>query len=536
MTPIVKLKAGRSMSAAEGRAGEARRARTPRPRAAAWLAAVAGATAMALAAPPATLFGGWLLIPGFALLIWAFRGLSGGWGAVLGLVAGLVYFGILLHWITVIGTDGWVALTLLCAAFWAATGAVLPRVVASRGALVLVPALWVVNEALRARIPYGGFPWGRLAFTQAGTSLSGWVALGGTALVTFMAALMGMALLLLVAPRRGASRLAARLLTSVLIAAAVIAGGRWVGAAGRSGPASGEAQLAVVQGNVPEVGLDFNARRRAVLANHVTETLRLADRVAAGELTQPDLVLWPENASDVDPIRDTAAAGQITRAAQAIQAPILVGAVMDNPARSGTLLNALIVWDPRTGPGQLYVKRHPVPFGEYLPMRGLLTRFVTRFERIPRDFVAGAEPGVLTVGGVRAGVLFCFEVAYDNLAREAVAAGGEVLLVGTNNATYGQTGQPEQQLAMTRLRARETARETLVAATSGVSAVIDSTGRVRWRAPEGTAASTVVSVPLRAGLTPATRLGLWPELVICAVLPVGWMALYGRRRRARMPG
>lgn len=540
MTPTAKPSVGRRrlQSAAAGIVADDRHPGTERPRLAVWVALVAGAMLMALAAPPWELLGGWAVVPGFALLTWGFRGRSARWGALMGLVAGVVYFGMLLRWIGVLGPDAWLALTLLCAAFWAATGVLLPRATTGKWAIVAVPALWVLNEAVRARVPYGGFPWGRLAFTQAGTSVGGWAALGGMALVTFLTALLGMSLLLLVAPRvgRAGSGMGRRALLASLIATVVVAGGRLVGGHAWGGQPVGEAQIAVVQGNVPQLGLDFNARRRAVLANHVSETLRLAARVAAGEQPRPVAVLWPENASDVDPLRDPAAAAEITSAAQAIQAPILVGAVLDNPARPDTLRNTFIVWDPSTGPGQLYVKRHPVPFGEYLPMRRLLTRFVTRFERIPQDFVAGDKPGVLTVGPVRAGVLFCFEVAYDYLARDAVNAGGQVLLVGTNNATYGQTGQPDQQLAMTRLRARETGRETLVAATSGVSAVIDAQGRVLWRAPEAIADSTVATVHLRTGLTPATRLGAWPELLICAGLLVGWMARSGSRRRARMPG
>ena len=244
------------------------------------------------------------------------------------------------------------------------------------------------------------------------------------------------------------------------------------------GPPVAHEPMAIVQGNVPLLGLDFNAQRRAVLDNHVRATEALAAEVAAGSQPQPVAVIWPENSSDVDPLRAVDAGAQIDRAADAIGAPILVGAVLQNPADPATVLNVSLVWDPQTGPGERYVKRHPVPFGEYLPFRGLLTRFITRFDRIPRDFAAGSEAGVLQLGPVRVGVVICFEIAYDELVRDAVAAGGQVLVVQTNNATYGRTGQPEQQLAITQVQAVATGRTTLVAATSGISAIVDERGQL----------------------------------------------------------
>jgi len=135
-------------------------------------------------------------------------------------------------------------------------------------------------------------------------------------------------------------------------------------------------------------------------------------------------------------------------------------------------------------------------------------------------------------------VVICFEIAYDELVRDAVRAGGQVLVVQTNNATYGRTGQPEQQLAITRVQAVASGRATLVAATSGISAVIAPDGTVQWSAPEFRPASTVAATPLRTGLTPAMRAGSWPELLIAVLLValVGALgARWGRRVRAPQP-
>ncbi len=525
-----------------------------------WVAvvgAVATGIGLALAFPPVDLLGGWAAIPILAALVAGFRGVTPRRGALLGLAAGMGFFLVLLEWLRVLGPDAWVVLSLLCASFWAGAGALMPRVLAGRWWILGVPALWVTVEGLRSRVPWGGFPWGRLAHAQAGTELVGWAVLGGPALVSFVVATLAMLLLAAVDMLRARravgsveqvshgrplpARHPGRVVLGLGLASLglVLAGGA-LRTTSWGGPITGSEPMAIVQGNVPRVGLDFNAQRRAVLDNHVRVTEELAQEVAAGREPQPVAVIWPENASDVDPLRNADAAAQIDRAARAIAAPILVGAVITNPAdpptedHPGTILNVGIVWDPVTGPGQAYAKRHPVPFGEYLPFRDLLTRFITRFERIGRDFAGGEAVGVLDVGGVRTGVVICFEVAYDELVRDAVREGGQVMVVQTNNATYGRTGQPEQQLAITRVQAVASGRTTLVAATSGISAVINTDGSLAWQTPQFTAASTVAEVPQRQGITPAMQLGGFVELAAAGLLAV--ILIAGRRRHAPASG
>jgi apolipoprotein N-acyltransferase len=496
---------------------------------------VAGAGAgalLALAFPPVDALAGWLAVPAFAWLVALERGSSARRGATVGLVAGLAFFLVLLSWLRVLGWDAWIALSLICALFWAGAGAVLPVLLRRRWWVLTVPLLWVCMEAVRARIPWGGFPWGRLAFSQADTPFAGWAALAGPALVSFSVALAATALLAamdaLRSRRPGAAAASVAVIVGVAVGAFAVHGADWGGPDGETQP------VAIVQGNVPRAGLDFNAQRRAVLDNHVAATEQLAAEVAAGGQPQPAAVIWPENSSDIDPFENADAAAAIDKAADAIGAPILIGAVMVNPddrpapGHRGTVLNVGVVWDPVTGPGDRYVKRHPVPFGEYLPLRSLLTKFISRFDRIPRDFARGTEPGFLTVGPVPAGVVICFEVAYDQLVVDAVTAGGQVLVVQTNNATYAHTGQPEQQLAITRVQAVASGRSTVVAATSGISAVIDASGRIQWSAPELVRASDVTLMPLRTGLTPAMRLGGLPELAMALAL-VG-LVIAGRRQ------
>ncbi len=469
--------------------------------------ALAAGLLLDLAFPPHDLW--WLAPLAVAVLTALCRGTTAKRGALLGAATGLGLFLPLLVWTgTIAGPGAWLALALLETAFLVPLGAALAVVTRLPGWPVWAAALWVGQEALRDRLPFGGFPWGRLAFSQGHTWLTPLAALGGAPLVTFAVAVLGSAVAAL-AGRTG-RRTALVAAAVVLVASPLVptpTGGRQV-------------TVAVVQGNVPRLGLDAFAQRAAVLNNHATATHELAAAVRAGTQPRPDLVLWPENASDLDPYTDAQAAATIEAAVRDVGVPVLVGAVLDGPGDK--IRNAGIVWDPVTGPGRRYVKRHPVPFGEYMPYRSFARRISTRVDLVPRDFARGSRPGVLDVGPARLADVICFEVAYDGVVRDAVRAGGRLLVVQTNNATFGRSGETYQQLAMSRLRGVEHGRAVLVAATSGVSAVIAPDGRLVQRSKVFTRDVLVQRVPLRTGTTPATRLGALPELLLAAL---GAMAL-----------
>lgn len=455
------------------------------------------------------------------------------WGAALGALGGLVFFLILLRWVTVVGVDAWLALSVFCALWIGLLGAVTAVLSRLPFAPVWIAAAWVAQEALRDRIPLGGFPWGRLAFAQTATTLTPWAAIGGAALVTFLTALAGAILaLLVIRAREQRSR------DAILLGVAVVV----LGLSGLVLPREDTGQsvngpptsvAAVIQGGVPTTGLGFADERREVLDRHVAATMALADAVSRGDERQPDFVVWPENSSDIDPLRDEIAAQEITAAAQAIGVPILVGAVLSIDDTS--VANVGIVWDPQSGPGETYVKQRPVPFGEYVPFRPILSRVIGRFDRIPRDFISGDSSGVLLVGDALVGDVICFEIAYDDVVRNAVRDGGRILAVQTNNATFAGLGQPEQQIAMSRLRAVETGRTVLVAATSGISAVIDPTGSLIGELSEDDTGWIVAEVPLRDSLTVAVRLGEIPEFMLAGLTVVGLVLAWVSRRRRETP-
>jgi apolipoprotein N-acyltransferase len=461
-----------------------------------------------LAFPPHDLW--WLAPVGVALLTLACRGASVRYGVLLGFLHGLGLFVPLLVWSGAIaGAPAWLTLAVLEAAFLALLGGALTLVTRLRAWPLWSAAVWVLQEALRDRLPFGGFTWGRLAFSQGHTPLTPLAALGGAPLVTFAVAALGVALI--TRPRRTA------LVGPALVFAAFTV----------PVPTSGEqVTVALVQGNVPRLGLDAVAPRAAVLVNHVEATHQLAADVRAGRVPAPDLVIWPENASDLDPYTDHSAAAGIDAAVRDVGVPVLVGAVTDGPGRH--VSNRGIVWDPVTGAGASYVKRHPVPFGEYIPFRSLVRAVTKKVDLVPHDFARGNRPGVLDVGGVRLGDVICFEVAYDGVVRDVVRGGGRLVVVQTNNATFGRSGETSQQLAMGRLRAVEHGRTVLVAATSGMSAVIAPDGHVQEHSEVFTRQVLVQRVTLRDARTLATRLGALPELLL-ALLGAGAVAVAGRR-------
>jgi apolipoprotein N-acyltransferase len=502
---------------------------------------VGGGALLVLSFPPYDIV--WLAPPALAVMTLSWHGVRARRGFWLAFLAGLAFLLWHLAWMRVIGDDAWVLLAGSFALFVGLVGAGVAATSRLRVWPLAVPLMWVLSEAIRDRAPLGGFPWGRLAYGQTSTTLTPYAALAGAPAVTFAISLVGALLAFAWIERRRPRATVAALVGVALVC--TLGGLVPIPTAGESGGGAAYVTAAVVQGNVPGAGMGAFDERAVVLENHVRETERLAADVKAGRTPKPDLVVWPENSTDIDPFVDASARDQIQQAVDAVDVPVLVGAVVNAPTDPDRVWNVGIVWLPSSsaqpGPGDYYVKQHPVPFGEWIPGRAVLSRLISRFDRIPRDFASGDRTGVLQLGPARLGDLICFEVAYDELGRAAVRGegvtgdlaglGARILTVQTNNATYGRTGQPEQQMAMSRLRAVEHGRAVLIAATSGISAIIGPDGTVTQSIPEFTAGYLVEKVPLRDTLTVSDRVGAVPEyaagLAAIALLAV---AAFGRRR------
>ena len=498
----------------------------------------------------------WPLAPvGVALLALATTGAGLRRGALLGFAGGMVFFTESLSWSGVyVGALPWIALAILQSLFVALLGGVCGWATSDRvravgragGALplpvrpaaplrvrpVVVALAWVAQEALRDRLPYGGFPWVRLAFSQADSPFGRLAALGGAPLVTFGVALCG-GLLAAGVLRLTRTRPVPLGPTLGALALALLVGlGGLLVPLPTDGP---PARVMAVQGNVPRAGLDFNSQRRQVLDNHVEGTLQGAAEVANGTAQQPDLVVWPENASDIDPLRNSDAAAQITRAVDAIAAPLVVGTLLEQPAPN--VSNVSLLYLPGRGLVQQYVKQHPVPFAEYIPDRAFFRLFSDKVDLVRADFAAGDRPAVFTVpaasgGQIHAGPTICFEVAYDSLVRDSVQQGADLLLVQTNNATFGFTNESVQQLAISRIRAMEHGRSVVHVSTVGVSALITPDGTAHQASTLFTRAVLSGELPLRTARTLATVVGAWPEYAACLALLVlvSSQVLRSRRR------
>ena len=492
---------------------------------------------------------GWwpLAFVGVAALFWALRAGGARRGFLVGLVWGLAFFLPHLWWARyATETVPWVALSVMEACFVGVVGAAWALVrgrswLADRPGrqAVAFAVLFVAAEQARSEVPFGGFPWGRLAFSQAGSPLGRAAWLGGEVLVSLLVALGGSLLavaVLALAARRDVVRGA---VVPVAVAGALVAAPLLVPLDTRA--QAGTLAVGAVQGNVGEPGLGSFANRAEVLDNHLQGTLALLDQVEPGDL---DVVLWPENGSDLDPQTAPDVGRAIDDAAREVGAPILVGA-QEYPETGGRY-NVALLWVPGAGVVDRYAKQHPAPFGEYIPLRSLLRVFSDQVDRVTIDMIPGVGTGVVDLASDRLGrtvplgVVICFEVAYAGLVDDAVAAGAEVLVVPTNNASFGYTAESTQQLAMSRLRAISTGRATVQVSTVGVSGVIAPDGTLLQSTGLFTADQVVADLPLRTSLTPAVRAGVWPgrvvELLALGALAAAGVAAVRERRASRTDG
>jgi apolipoprotein N-acyltransferase len=511
------------------------------------LTALAGGVVLAAAFPPV---GAWpLAAVGPALLVVALwrRSLRG--SLAVGLVFGLAFFVPLLAWLVNVAWYVWAALAVVEAVMFAVL-AVGQRLLLNLRAWPLAAAgWWVAAEALRDRWPFGGFPWGRLAMSQASAPTAPWVAVGGAPLLTFLMALAGATLAWLVlgpsrhqaparpAPGGGAQAGRRRRLGPAIAfaAAAAIAVGGAVLPVDQPGAGATTATVAVVQGDVPHAGtLSGVLRATTVTANHAAETRRLAAEVKDGSAPVPDVVIWPENSTDLDPGLYPPVYATIAGAVDAINRPVLVGAVLDDPVR-----NAGQLWLPGRGPVQTYVKRQLVPFGEVIPFRGFLGKFTSLPSLQPVNFTPGHRVVVFHhLGQIRLGDVICYEVGFDGLVRSEVTAGANLLVVQTNDADFeidGQTGETLQQLDIARIRAMEHDRGVLVSSTTGVSAIIAPDGSLIAHSGIWRPAILDARVPVRTSLTLADRVGGWPEYVITFLVlaALAWAIAGAAARSAR---
>ena len=458
--------------------------------------------------------------------------------AFIGYLFGLTQGVLAISWVSVLGW--WVAglLIAVMACWWALLGVALRIVRPVPGWPVWAAACWVLMEAAMSRFPVGGFPWLRLAWTSVDQPLRGWLPMVGSPAVGFLIALCGTSLAAVLIDRRGRARFAWLAVPVLLFSVGGVLAARPV-------PASGATvNIGSVQGNLDgNAGPQSMGYARSVTNNHLSETVTLMARARAGIDPMPDLVVWPENSTDIDPTKEAVTRSLVGDATALTQRPILVGAVMEGPGVNQRQTTSLW-WSTSNQVQARYDKRNLVPFGEWIPWRDQLLPIFPILKEVGAQSVPGHGPGVLTGTlddgrKLTVGTIVCFELAWDSTVYDTVRNGAQVVLVQSNNGTYTGTGQPRQQFAITRARAIELGREIVVTTTNSFSGEILADGRVVTRSTPTKAMARTYTVPTRTTITPAVRIGGRLELALSLVAAGSLLVAGGReiaRRRAVRTG
>ncbi|MER3390210.1 MAG: apolipoprotein N-acyltransferase [Microcella sp.] len=486
----------------------------PAPRASAWSLPVAPRLPLALLMGAA---GGWMTdlgfpdgaawpftIAGVALVLASLRGRSVGGALLVGAVSGFAFYGTLIEWLTIyLGVVPWLALTL-AQVFFTSLGAVVIALAwrwvpkawpGTAGRLLLTPVIvagaWTLREAVSSVFPFGGFAWGRLAHSQAEGPLAHWAAwVGFSGLTWLLATLAALIVVVVIESREGLLR------RSLLVVGVTAAALVW--------PAfpvaiSGTTTVAAVQGD-SDAGLFAGREPGDILRDHYEATVPLFDTGLA-----PDMVVWPENASDLDPLRSELSAAVLDEVSDRLDAPVVVGTITVADEKT---YNSALLWRAGEAAVDQYDKVRPVPFAEYLPARDFFYPLAPElFDLVPRDFAFGQRDTVFDIDGVIAGIAICFDIVDDDLVHRMVDEGAQVLLAPTNNADFGRTDQSVQQLGIARLRAIEQGRSLVNASTVGASAIVAPDGSTIVDLPLFQKGTMVAEVPLSDTITPAHALG-----------------------------
>ncbi|WP_374168975.1 apolipoprotein N-acyltransferase [Microbacterium sp. WHRI 7836] len=486
---------------------------------AAVLAAGLAALVMNLAYPEAAI---WILaFPATALLLLALIGRRFGGALLVGLVYGILFFGLLVSWTSrYLGPIPWAALSVVEGVLTAI--ALIPIALAYRwlpkafpgtagrllGLPTVVAALWVGRELFVGSWPYGGFPWARIGMSQAESplaSVSSWVGVSGLSFLMVLVVAMLIEVVRLRAWRRPLRLIAPAALVVVLLFTPLF-----------PTATSGSMRIAAVQGNGP-TGYFDDREPFAVIQAQTEATAPLY-----GE--DVDLLVWPEGSLDADPFQSDALARRMTLIANRIDAPLLANAPT---GRDDRFFNTSMLWNLDGTARQLHDKRHPVPFGEYVPDRPFFNALAPELiGLIQREYTPGSNPPIVDVDGVRVGLAICFDVIYDDVIWQGLNAGAEVLVFQTNNADFRGTDENLQQLAFARMRAIETGRSVVNVSTVGTSQVIRADGSTVTSLDADEAGAMLEDVELRSGLTAGVVLGPWIQAVVLwgglGALLVGW--------------
>ena len=388
---------------------------------------------------------------------------------------------VLLHWTsTYVGSTPWIILSFGLSLLY------LPLALIGRWGIAAYPLIFVLLEEVRNKFPFGGFGWARVAYSQADAPYAEIASRGGaialSAITVLVAAFVYFAL------NKKVNLIFLLPLLALLIPNNIVA--------------VSQASVLMIQGNVPQLGLDFNSRAKQVFYNHVERT-----KIALAESNEVDFIVWPENSVDVDPYTNK----EVFDTLESFDKPLIIGAIVEQGKK---LLNTSILWGDETQ--EIYVKQHLTPFGEYIPLRTLAKKISPLVDQVD-DFSPGDQQKIFTIGLAKVSPVICFELVDDEILYKA-ARSSNLLVVQTNSATFGMSAESAQQLSITRIRAIEHGRNIASVSTTGYSAIIDSSGKVVQKTSMGTADSIRATVDLIEGQTPRDRAGDWALIGVLAAL------------------
>ena len=394
---------------------------------------------------------------------------------------------VLLHWTsTYVGSTPWIILSFGLSLLY------LPLTLVGRWGIAAYPLIFVVLEEVRNRFPFGGFGWARVAYSQADAPYAAIASRGGAISLSAITVLLAGFVYFALNKKAQLVFIVPLLLLFIPSNIATV----------------NQTSVLMVQGNVPELGLDFNARAKQVFNNHVDET-----RKALAINQKVDFIAWPENAVDVDPYTNK----DVYEELESFDKPLIIGAIVEKDRK---LLNTSILWGDKTQ--DIYVKQHLTPFGEYIPLRSLAEKISPLVNQVD-DFSPGNQQKIFTIGQARVAPVICFELLDDEILAEA-AKSSNLLVVQTNSATFGTSAESAQQLSITRIRAIEHSRNVVSVSTTGISAVIDFNGKVLTQTSMGTAEHVFADVGLIEQSSPRDRYGDW-----AGVFTLIWLLVVARR-------
>ncbi|WP_122787769.1 apolipoprotein N-acyltransferase [Cutibacterium modestum] len=503
-----------------------------------WLRGVAAFTAGVATGTGFQPLGWWILvIPGLTALILLVRTTTGRAAAGLGYLFGIGLFTTTIAWVGVMGPPVAVLLIAVMALWCLIAGWAIRCVSVLPKAPVWQAMVWTATEVGAAAVPLGGFGWVRLAWTVVDTPWVGILRWAGSVGTSFLVALAAGLLARVVSTRGRSQRRTSIVLVAEFLVVALM-GTVCVTLANHRSPHQRYARVLVVQGGVDgTAGPYAMGYARSVTDNHLSQTIMAVAEQRVSGSPAPDMVLWPENSTDVDPVLDFESHQIVMGALALSNRPILVGAVTDGPGNDERQTTSM--WWPPSSPQSTstYHKRNLVPFGEWIPARSFFLPLIPVLKNIGRQSVPGTSPGVLdaTIAGqqVSIGVVACFEVAYDDTVADAVRHGAKILAVQSNNSSFIGTSQTPQQWQITRARAVETGRHIVVSTTNSFSGLVNPDGSVALRTNEGGHTNFTVTMPLESGLTIGVQIAPLLRIVIL-VCASGTIAVSLLQRRRAM--